>query len=212
MKSRTELGIALMSGAVAGAVALAAFLVIHAVWIVPIWSDAPGGLVFALVAGVAVGWAYDVYRVRLPARPIGRAAVVFACASLALASGLLLLPLPAPNPGGSNPSIVVLVVAGIAVLLLLITPLIAATLGALIGRSGRAAIATGLAAFTLIISLGHNIPTFGFGWRGVKMWTIMLTVNAIASVTLVVVETWTSTWFRPKAVSSAAVTASKPTR
>lgn len=201
---------ALMSGAVAGAVAFGAFLVIHAVWIIPIWSDAPGGLVFAVFAGVAVGWAYDVYRGRLPASPIRRAAVVFACASFALASGLLLLPLPPPNPGGSTPSIVVLAVAAIAVLLLLATPLIAATLGALIGRSGRAAIATGLAAFTLIISLGHNIPTFGFGWRGVKMWMIMLTVNAIAAVTLVVVDTWTSTRLRPKAGSSATARRATP--
>jgi hypothetical protein len=199
MKIRADLAVALMSGAVAGTVAFAAFMVIHAVWIIQIWSEAPGGLVFGVFAGLAVAWAYDVYRVRLPARLVGRVAVVFACASLALAPGLLLLPLPPPDPGGSNPSIVVLVVAGIAVLLLLTTPLIAATLGALLGRSLRAAVATGLAAFTLIISLGHNIPTFGFGWRGVKMWTIMLTVTAIASVTLVLVDTWTSARLHPKA-------------
>jgi hypothetical protein len=211
MKVGTELGVALLSGAVAGAVAFAAFLFIHAIWIVPIWSIAPAGL-WAVLGGITVGWAYDVHRVRLPARPVGRVTVVFACASLVLAPGLLLLPLPPPNPIGSNPSIVVLAVAGIAGLLLLSTPLIAATLGALLGRSVRAAVATGLAAFTYLSGVGHNIPVFGFGWRGVKMWTIMLTVTAIASVTLVVVETWTSTRLRPKAGSSVVVTAGRATR
>jgi hypothetical protein len=207
---RLELGAALLGGAAAGVVGYAAFLVIHAVWIVPIWDAAPGGFPFAVFAGVAVGWAYDVYHMRLPARPIRRAAGVFACASFALAPGLLLLPLPPPDPGGSNPSIIVVGVAGIAVFLLLAMPLIAATLGAVFGRSLRAAVAIALAAFTLIISLGHNIPTFGFGWHGVKMWTIMLTVNAIAAVTLIVVDTWISRRLRPNPGSSEA--ASRATR
>jgi hypothetical protein len=193
---RRELGAALLAGSVAGAVGFAAFLLIHSIWIVPIWGIAPAVL-WAVLGGFTVGWAYDVHRVRLPARPVGRVAVVFACASLTLAPGLLLLPLP--PAGGSNPSILVLGVAGIAGLLLLATPLLAAALGAVLGRSVRAAVATGLAAFTFMSGIGHNIPIFGFGWVGVKMWTIMLTVTAIASVTLVVVETGTSTLLRPKA-------------
>jgi hypothetical protein len=99
----------------------------------------------------------------------------------------------------------------IAGLLLAATPFIAATLGALLGRSLRAAIATGLAAFTFLSGIGHNIPLFGSGWRGVKMWTIMLTVTAIASVTIVVVEAWTLTWLRAKAGSSQGVNAGKVT-
>jgi hypothetical protein len=211
IKIRPEFGIALLSGAVAGAVGFAAFLLIHAIWIVPIWDIAPAVL-WAVLGGVTVGWAYHVHRVRLPARPVLRVAVVFACASLVLAPGLLLLPLPLSSQGGSNPSIVVLAVAGIAGLLLLATPLIAAVLGGLLGRSVRAAVATGLAALLFVSGIGHNIPVFGFGWRGVKMWTIMLTVTAISSVTLVVVETWTSTRFRPTAGSSEGATTTRATR
>ena len=76
----------------------------------------------------------------------------------------------------------------------------------------RAAVATGLAAFIFITGIGHNIPMFGFGWVGVKMWTIMLTDTAIASVTLVVVETWISTRLRLNSGSPVAVRASKVTR
>lgn len=193
---RPELGAALVSGAAAGVVGFAAFVVIHALWIVPIWDIVPFGLAWGGLGGITIGWTYDVHRIRLPARPAGRVAVVFASATLVLAPGLLLLLLPPPSAGGSNPSIAVLVVAGIAGLLLLTTPLIAAMLGALLGRSARAAVATGLAAFIFLSGIGHNIPVFGFGWRGIKMWTIMLTVTAIASVTLVVVETWISTRLR----------------
>jgi hypothetical protein len=198
MRIRVELGSALLGGAAAGVLGFAWFLVIHAIWIVPIWDIAPA-VMWAALGGIAIGWAYDVHRDRLPARHVGRVAVVFASASLVLAPGLLLLPLPPPGASGSNSSIFDVVMAGIAVLLLLATPLIAATIGALLGRSVRAAVATGLAAFMFLSGIGHNIPLHGYGWHGVKMWTIMLTVTAIASVTLVVVETWTSTRLRPKA-------------
>src|ERR1700687_1820559 len=123
MKVRAEFGAALIAGAVAGTVGFAVFLVIHAIWIVPIWFVAPAWL-WAFLGGVCVGWAYDVHRVRLPLRLAGRAAVVFGSASLVLAPGLLLLPLPPSSPSGSNPSIVVVGVVVIAGLLLAATPLI----------------------------------------------------------------------------------------
>lgn len=81
---RTLLTASLVSGAVAGVVAFAAFLVTHAIWIVPIWDVAPIGVVYSILAGVAVGWAYDIHRPRLPARSIGRVGVVFAATVLAL--------------------------------------------------------------------------------------------------------------------------------
>lgn len=211
MKIRTEFGTALLSGAVAGIVGFAAFLLIHSIWIFPIWSAAPAVL-WAVLGGITIGWAYDVHRVRLPARPVGRVAVIFACGFLVLAPGLLLLPLPPPSQGGSNPSIVLLVVAGIAGVLLLSTPLIAAMLAGVLGRSVRAGVATGLAAFTFLSGIGHNIPLLGFGWVGVKMWTIMLTVTAIASVTLVAVDTWISTRLHPMPGSTVTDTASRVTR
>jgi hypothetical protein len=193
---RAELGLALLGGAAAGVAGFAVFLVMHSIWIVPIWDSAPA-VTFAVLAGIAIGWAYDVHRALLPARPVGRVAVVFASATLVLAPGLLLLPLRPPGAVGS-PSIIEIGV-GIAALLLLSMPFLAGAVGAVLGRSGRAALATGLAAFMFMATIGHNILLFGYGWHGVKMWTIMLTVTTVAAVTLVAVETWTSARLRPRA-------------
>ena len=197
MSIRAELGLALLGGAAGGVAGFAVFLVMHSIWIVPIWDSAPA-VTFAVLAGIAIGWAYDVHRVRLPAGAAARVTVVLAALTLTLSPGLLLLPLRPPSSVGS-PSIIEIAVGAIATLLLLAMPFLAAAVGALIGRSGRAAIASGLAVLTFMTTIGHNILLFGNGWRGVKMWTIILTVTAVAAVTLVAVETWTSVRLRPRA-------------
>lgn len=197
MRIRAELGLALLGGAAAGVAGFAVFLVMHAIWIVPIWDSAPA-VTFAVLAGIAIGWAYDIHRVRMPARPAERVTVVFAALTLTLSPGLLLLPLRPPASVGS-PSIIEIGVGAIAAVLLLAMPFLAAGVGALLGRSGRAALASGLAALTFMTTIGHNILSFGYGWRGAKMWTIMLAVTAVAAATLVVVETWTSVRLRPRA-------------
>jgi hypothetical protein len=56
----------------------------------------------------------------------------------------------------------------------------------------------GLATFTFLILIGDVIAVSGVGWVAVKMLTI----------TLVVVDTWTSTLLRPKAGTSEATRAS----
>lgn len=83
-------------------------------------------------------------------------------------------------------------------LFLAVTTVLGVALGALIGRSARTAGATGLAACAFAMGIGHNAPFCGFGWLGAKMWIIMLTASAIASVTLVVAEAWIGRrlWFR----------------
>jgi hypothetical protein len=52
-------------------VAVVAFGAIHALWIVPIWSRLLGGLPFALVGALALGWAYAECQLarRLPRTP-----------------------------------------------------------------------------------------------------------------------------------------------
>lgn len=211
MKIRAEFGTALLSGAVAAAVGFAAFLLMHAIWIGPISSIAHV-IVWAVLGGLMVGWAYNVHRVRLPGRPGGRIAVVFACASFILAPGLLQLLTPQPSPGapmetstvmgitttGPKTSMFETVVGGFEMLLMAATIVTAVTLGAVLGQSVRGAVATGLATLTFLIVVGHSLP-FGFGWRAVTMWIVTLTVTAIAAVTLVVVEAWTSTRLRPNA-------------
>ena len=58
------------SGILAGAAGLLVFLVIHHVWIKPIWFILPLGLVIAAIGGLAVGWAYSELLPYLPADPV----------------------------------------------------------------------------------------------------------------------------------------------
>jgi hypothetical protein len=49
----------LISGVVSGMAGLVAFLVVHHVWIAPIWFVAPMGVATAAVGGLAIGWSYE---------------------------------------------------------------------------------------------------------------------------------------------------------
>lgn len=48
---------------------LLVFLVIHHIWILPIWFIVSPGLVIAVLGGLAVGWSYYEIRLGLPSRP-----------------------------------------------------------------------------------------------------------------------------------------------
>jgi hypothetical protein len=62
MRSGGELGRALLAGLITGLFGVAAFGVVHALTIVPIWRRLAGGIPFGVAAGVAMGWAlYEVY-------------------------------------------------------------------------------------------------------------------------------------------------------
>lgn len=59
---------ALLAGAAAAAAGLMVFLVVHDLWIVPIWFILPIGLPIAVGAGLAMGWAYHELLPHLPRR------------------------------------------------------------------------------------------------------------------------------------------------
>lgn len=54
--------LALLAGVVAGLVGVLAFAVVHGTLIVPIWSRLLHGIPFAVVGGVAAGWAFEELR------------------------------------------------------------------------------------------------------------------------------------------------------
>src|SRR5919198_1030286 len=56
----------LRAGVASGLAALSAFLILHAIWIVPIWTIVPVGFVLASAGGAAVGLAYVDVLPRLP--------------------------------------------------------------------------------------------------------------------------------------------------
>ncbi len=53
----------------AGCAGLVVFLLLHALWILPIWFILPIGLPIAAVGGLAVGWGYGEVRPRLRGAP-----------------------------------------------------------------------------------------------------------------------------------------------
>src|SRR5262245_22163190 len=93
-----------IAGILAGIAGLLAFLVLHALWIVPIWFILPIGLLVAGGGGLAVGRAYAELRYRLPRRPWTALAVVGIIAVILLPA-VVLAELQAPvftvTPAGS---------------------------------------------------------------------------------------------------------------
>jgi len=57
------------AGVLAAVAGLATFLLLHHLWIVPIWFIAPVGALVAAAGGAAVGAAYEELLPHLPRRP-----------------------------------------------------------------------------------------------------------------------------------------------
>lgn len=187
---QSEMQAAMIAGILAGMAGLLTFLVIHALWIMPIWFILPMGLMIAALGGWAVGWAYAELRPHLPGRPWTVLAVmVLISATLlpAIVLGEVRRPMFSISPAGvANLEMgVPEVVARFIGELLLTAVLTGALLGWLLGRTRRAAAATALAGFIFALGPGHNIPFIG-GTSGVgKEIVIMLSIITVASLVLV---------------------------
>jgi hypothetical protein len=185
---------ALISGALSGITGLLVFLVIHAVWIMPIWFIFPIGLVLASIGGLAVGWAYSELRNRLPRHPF-TVPVFVAMVIIVLLPGTLLAEVRTPmftfTPTG--PMFQMDVPTAILIFLvelLLTAAFMGGALGWLIGRTARAAYRMALAGFIFALGPGHNIPFIG-GTGGVFMeWAIMGAVIIASAVVLVEGHAW----------------------
>jgi hypothetical protein len=188
---------ALVAGALSGIAGLLVFLVIHAVWITPIWFILPMGLVLAIVGGLAAGWAYVELLPYLPVRPWTALALMgLICLILAPALALAEVRQPLFNvtPAGSTLAVTVPVAAARFVLELLLTAGLAGGLaGWWLGRTPQAALATALAGLTFALGPGHNIPFIG-GTSGVgKELALMGAIIAVAAVVLVEAHAWLAT-------------------
>ena len=179
------------AGIVAGLAGITTFLLIHQLWIVPIWFIAPVGAALAAAGGAAVGAAYADLVPHLPRRPWRDVAVI-------IVFGFVLLPAvivaelrgPIYAMDGtllvSGEEAVVDVVVG-----LMVTAAIAgASLGWLITRDRRAAGSMAIAALALALGPGHNIPLLGGTSVVAKELVIVGTVVAVAAVVLVEVHAW----------------------
>ena len=188
---------ALFAGAVAGLSGLLVFLVIHALWIVPIWPILPVGLLLAGGGGLAVGWAYAELKSRLPRRP-WTALAVAGIVALILVPAVVLAELHGPVFTGTLADPVPTVAPWVIVArfvgeLLATATIVGGLIGRWIGHTRRAALATGVAGFVFALGPGHNIPLIG-GTPGVgKELAIMTAVTCVSALVLVEGHAWLAT-------------------
>ncbi|MCC6630002.1 MAG: hypothetical protein IT340_21705 [Chloroflexi bacterium] len=209
---------ALVAGVLAGLAGLLVFLVLHALWIMPIWFILPLGVVIAGLGGMAVGWAYAELRHRLPARP---------WTALATVGLIAVILLPAVVLAELRPPLFVVTVAGAVATepvpsliarfageLLLTATVTGALLGWWLGGTRRAVVATAVAGFCFALGPGHNIPLVGATPGVAKELAIMGTVIGIAALVLVEGHAWlaTRTWWRTGAVATPGLTGVASTR
>jgi hypothetical protein len=181
----------LIAGMFAGATGLLVFLVIHHIWIKPIWFILPVGLVIAATGGLAAWWSYNELLPHLPGRPWTILAWT-ALVSLTLVPAVVLAQLRPPvfTGTGSDATATITVTQGVVIFLrdlLLTTAVTGGLAGWLIGRTKRAALATALAVFVFALGPGHNIPFLGNTPATGK--GIFLLLAVILSASAVMVET-----------------------
>jgi hypothetical protein len=179
----------LTAGILAGIAGLLVFLLIHHLWIMPIWFILPFGLIVAALGGLAVGWMYGELLPNLPPRPFTSLTVVVLIAIILLPS-ILLAELREPLFDISVPGGQLQVSIGRAILIFVLELLLTATLagglvGWLIGRSGQATIATAVAGFIFALGPGHNIPLIGATPGVAKEIVIITAVILISAIVLV---------------------------
>lgn len=189
-------GTAFVPGVAAGVAGLVVFLGLHAVWIVPIWSVAPLGLVVAVLGGAAVGWAYLHVGPHLPAGIVRRWLAVAGGTVLVLVPSLVLAwsgdpyftvvdGVRVPTTGTSA------IAVRFVVELLVVTTLSGALLGWGITRTRRGTVAVAAAALAFALGPGHNLPFFHVATAPVAARTAVLLTLApivVASAVFVAVD------------------------
>jgi hypothetical protein len=184
----------MIAGVLAGLSGLLAFLLLHALWIVPIWFILPIGLLLAGGGGLAVGWAYAELKSHLPRRP-WTALAVAGIVALILLPAVVLAELHGPvfsvTPAGPVPTVAPwVIVARFVGELLATATIVGGLVGRWIGHTRQAALATGLAGFVFALGPGHNIPLIG-GTPGVgKELAVMSAVTFVSALVLVEGHTW----------------------
>lgn len=186
-------GPAITAGVLAGVAGLLTFLLIHHVWIEPIWFIAPAGAIMAAVGGTAVGAAYVEIAPGLPDRPWRGGAMAAVWAAVLLPAIILAEfrgPIFAMDEAGGGSLLVPPAEAAADVLLgLFATAAVVGTaLGLVLGRTRRAGATMALAAVVLAAGPGHNIPLLGGTAAVGKELTILGAVVVVASVVLVRAE------------------------
>jgi hypothetical protein len=188
----------LIAGVLSAIVGLVVFLVIHHFWVAPIWFILPIGLLIAAAGGLAVGWAYHELSPGLPPRPwsiLGVVALIAVILTPAIILAELRQPLFTLTETGAELSVSVGYAAAVFILELLVTAtLVGGLVGWLIGRTSRAALATGIAGLVFALGPGHNIPFLGNSPATGKGIAFLLIILLSAAVVLVETSAIISGW------------------
>jgi hypothetical protein len=190
IQTRSGTSTALVAGVMGGICGLLTFLMIHALWITPIWFILPFGLLVAGSGGLAVGWAYMEISPRLPEQVWSRALVFMTLIWLMLLPSLALAELRRPMFTLVQADPVLNMSVPEAAMHFILELLVSASvsgglIGWWLGRTRRPAFATALAGFIFALGPGHNIPFIG-GTSGVgKELAIMFAIISISSLVLV---------------------------
>lgn len=183
----------LIAGVLASVAGLVTFLVIHHVWIKPIWFILPVGLLIGCAGGLAVGWSYSEIVAFLPPRP-WTALCLIALIALILAPSVLL--------GQTRPALIDTATASVlpgeglnatirfVLELVLTSVLVGGLAGWLIARSPTAAFATAAAGLAFALGPGHNIPLLGNTPGVFKGLVLLSAITAVAAVVLVETAAW----------------------
>lgn len=183
-----------IAGVLSGIAGLIVFLILHHLWIRPIWFVLPLGLVVAAAGGIAVGQTYRELLPNLPPRPWTILAMV-ALIALILSPSIVLAELRNPMFDISVPGGRLTISAGRAAAIFILELLATATVtaglaGWMIAGTRRAVLATALAGFIFALGPGHNIPLIG-GTPGVrKELALMACIILVSAVVLVEVCHW----------------------
>ncbi len=179
----------LIAGLLSGIAGLLVFLVLHHLWIKPIWFILPVGLVIAAAGGLAVGWAYSELLPGLPGRP-WRIFAWVALIGLTLTPAIVLAQLEPPLFTGTRENVTLTFSVAEMVVIFIRNLLLTATVtgglcGWLIRGTKRAALATALAGFVFALGPGHNIPFLGNTPATGKGIALLMAIILVASIVLV---------------------------
>jgi hypothetical protein len=155
---------------------LLVFLVVHHLWIKPIWFIALPGLLIAALGGAALGWAYSFIARAMPDRPWSWLAVLAIIVAVLLPGALLSLthgPLFDLKTASIPPGQGGRVALRFALELVVPAIIVGYALGAWLGGSTKAALAMGLAGLALALGPGHNVPMFGTNPAAIKGFVLL---------------------------------------
>ncbi len=173
-----DLSVALAAGALTGLVGLLSFGVVHAILISPIWGSLPGGAPFALLAGLAIGWAfYEMYPQDRQAPRLRngiRLGALLWLSLLPMTAFALWLRVSGRRASFGEVEIVIELVLAVAT---------GAVIGWLTNRNWRATGAFGAAVLGIVLAMGGPIPVLHDA-RAMKLFIAFLPIYVISGMAL----------------------------